>query len=158
MKLFTSSSGLQTKKVKSIWVFTQKQKHINGIIWLTLYPPMVAINNNNNNYKSVFPKGSGVRTMISVFLTLTFWFIPDRTHKKRLWTSENEGLGPLGWLSITAGKSWVMSLRLTSSFISPHAQVSSSLCVLIVSIAKFDCRSWGLSQLSKLLIKYSTLR
>lgn len=68
--------------------------------------------------------------------------------QKRLWTSENEGLGPMRWLSITAGKSRVMSQRLNSSFISPpplHAQVSSSLSVLIVSIPKFDCRSLCLS-------------
>lgn len=78
--------------------------------------------------------------------------------QKRLWTSENEGLGPMGWLSITAGKSRVMSPRLNSSFISPHAQVSSSLSVLIVSIPKFDCRSLGLSQPSYSLIKYSTSR
>lgn len=74
--------------------------------------------------------------------------------QKRLWTSENEGLGPMGWLSITAAKSRVMSQRLNSSFISPH--VSSSLSVLIVSIPKFDCRSLGLSQPSYFLIKYST--
>lgn len=64
----------------------------------------------------------------------------------------------MGWLSITAGKSRVMSPRLNSSFISPHAQVSSSLSVLIVSIPKFDCRSLGLSQPSYSLIKYSTSR
>lgn len=62
--------------------------------------------------------------------------------QKRPWTSENEGLGPMGWLSITARKSWVMSQRLNSSFISPLAQVSSSLSVLIVSIPKFDWCSW----------------
>lgn len=62
----------------------------------------------------------------------------------------------MGWLSITAGKSRVMSPRLNSSFISPHAQVSSSLSVLIVSIPKFDCRSLSLSQPSYSLIRYST--
>lgn len=62
--------------------------------------------------------------------------------QKRLWTSENEGLGPMGWLSITARKSWVMSQRLNSSFISPHARVSSSLSVLIVSIPKSVWCSW----------------
>lgn len=62
--------------------------------------------------------------------------------QKRLWTSENEGLGPMGWLSITARKSWVMSQRLNTSFIFPHAPVSSSLSVLIVSIPKFDWCSW----------------
>lgn len=64
----------------------------------------------------------------------------------------------MGWLSITAGKSRVMSPRLNSSFISLHAQVSSSLSVLIVSIPKFDCRSLGLLQPSYSLIKYSTSR